>query len=1428
MSGRGWLRNKHVRRLLAAAVGGCVLLAVIVVFWSWYLGSAGFEARLRREIVKALEDATGGRAELAAVHVHPWRLDAEAEGLVLHGKEAAGEAPLLSVGRIEVRLGLRALFTDAPHFRSLNPLTRRVALELLRVERPAAHLIVYADGSTNIPEAKQKAPSGRPMADTLLDVEAQQVELVDGTLILNQRVLPLNLEARGFAIRTEYRRAGDVYDTTVAMDGMQMRAGEGPAATKSHLAAEVETGRQAVKLKHLEFASGDARLEAAGEVVNFTHPAWDAQVSGGMDLEQVSLLTGFAGLGGRAEVQLAAKGCEADGTAPALAATKRGARRKVAIAKSDGECSEAFDVGGGVELHGVDFVQPYIQVHGLNGRVAVRATPEALLLEPMDLRLPGDGSIRGGMKIEHWLSAIPHEPHAVIEVDTRIPLRTIMDYVAVPGYGDLGFDTAESGPVHVEFDYDPNGRGVVVSGDLKFAPTGVHRAGALSDVPLTGTAAAEYRGVDQTVRVAALHLTSPASQLDASGMLGVNEGDGLTALHTELTTHELGEFDQLFRTLGLEYKGRHGMETVPLTLHGDAHFSGTASGLIAMLDVKGHVEAKNVELLLPEYGAAPAAAAPKPGLGERLAGVLHLKKAAPTVATALPSLWQRRVMIDSVVGDADYTPAQLIIKSATARRGGTAVTASGKVLMHRVVGPHRVVEYDWDEMAQFEGRVDVPGGQATDLMDVAGVKLPLTGSVKLSAQASGTFGAMQGAGAVELRDGVVAGESFRTMAAKLGVQGTEVRATEATVEMPAGVLHGAGVYDWQSGRMWGNANGSGLRLGRLQTVSALGVGLDGSMDLAATADGTAVEPGLNAEAKVSGLQLGGEGIGSADVTATSHNGVLQVAATAGQDARRMTLNGTMQMSGAWQTDARVELAQFDADGLLKLYVPLGLTGHSSVSGTATLAGPLCRPAELRGAAELRQLDINLSGIELGLSEAAHAKLDKGRLSVDQLHITGEDTNLRASGWAQVFGGDALALHAVGSVNMRLMQSADADILSSGHVDLKMDASGSVSNPNLSGTVKFRNVAIALEDLPNGLSDINGTLVFNRDRLEVQSLTAMTGGGQLSIGGFMSLKNGFYADLTATGDNVRVRYNGLSSTANASLRMQGSTANALLSGNVLITRFGVGPEFDFAAFAGTSPLDMPPADPHAPSSHVRLDVRVTSASELDFQNSYAKLAGHVDLTLAGTLATPTVLGRITVTDGSARFAGQLYDLQRGNVTFNNPVRIDPMIDLDATTRVENYDVTVGAHGLLSNLKPVYRSEPPLTEADIFSLLALGRTAEEAQVYQQQNSLGGDPTTNAVLGGALTATVGNRVGRLFGSGNVKIDPSFVGTLGTSAARITVEQPLGRNLIVTYATNVNQTAQQLIQLQVNLTDSVSVVATRDESGVFSTVLKIRKRYH
>ena len=71
------------------------------------------------------------------------------------------------------------------------------------------------------------------------------------------------------------------------------------------------------------------------------------------------------------------------------------------------------------------------------------------------------------------------------------------------------------------------------------------------------------------------------------------------------------------------------------------------------------------------------------------------------------------------------------------------------------------------------------------------------------------------------------------------------------------------------------------------------------------------------------------------------------------------------------------------------------------------------------------------------------------------------------------------------------------------------------------------------------------------------------------------------------------------------------------------------------------------------------------------------------------------------------------------------------------------------------------------------------------------------------------------------------AFVGTLGNSSARITVQEPLSKQLTLVFATNVNESAEQLIQVQYQIDESKSIWATRDESGVFSIVYKIRKRY-
>jgi translocation and assembly module TamB len=510
------------------------------------------------------------------------------------------------------------------------------------------------------------------------------------------------------------------------------------------------------------------------------------------------------------------------------------------------------------------------------------------------------------------------------------------------------------------------------------------------------------------------------------------------------------------------------------------------------------------------------------------------------------------------------------------------------------------------------------------------------------------------------------------------------------------------------------------------------------------------------------------------------------------------------------------------------HVP-GLTGESALAGTVTLEGPLARPELLRGEARLQQLALTVAGVPLQSQGGVHATLANGRIQLDPLHVTGELTDINAQGSLSLQGKQQLDFAAGGSVNLKLAETLDPDLTASGTTTFQVEAHGTLANPGLRGRIDFQNASLSLEDIPNGLSQLHGTLEFNQNRLEVKSLTAMSGGGLLSVAGYLTYQRGIYADLSISGKEIRIRYpQGVSSLADATFHLQGPQNNMLLSGDVLITRFSVSPDLDIAALVAQANAVETIAPPDAPSNHIRLDVHLVSSPQLNFQNAYAKLAGNVDLRLRGTLASPSVLGRVSITEGSATIAGTRYELQHGDVYFTNPVRIEPTIDLNATAHVEDYDITLRLRGTPEKLAVTYHSDPPLPEADVVALLALGRTESQQRLYtQQQVQSLSNPTTDALLGGALNATVSSRLQKLFGAGSVKVDPNYLGALGNSTSRIIVEEQLGRNLTLTYATNVNTTGQQLIQADVAINRHVSLLVARDESGVFSMVIKATRRF-
>jgi translocation and assembly module TamB len=1058
----------------------------------------------------------------------------------------------------------------------------------------------------------------------------------------------------------------------------------------------------------------------------------------------------------------------------------------------------------------------------------VHADPTRLLISSIVIRLRQGGQIEGTVDLSPWLASVKgaavmeaaaprHGAHAtdrrnaapapapsdgvpmngkVTAAFKDVALDTILDMVSAPPFQRLGIGAMINGLATATWN-NGDTETVSVIALLKLNPPAHPVPG---EAPAGGVVDGTYSQRNGAVDLRKLELNLPESQLQAHGDMGAHPLASPSLLTIDFHSKNLGEFDTVLRSLGLRRNGKTGTAALPLTLSGQADFHGTWAGSLANPRLSGNLKATEIALELPSAAPAQGAQPDQPQS-------VHLDSA-------------------DVVGS--YSTTRIAIDHGLLLRGNTKIALNGALAaVPRDPSPSAVPVFDVD--SQLNLHLDAANVGTTDLQPFLTTKVPVTGTLDAQLQMDGPVRALGGSGWVQLSSGTFYGEPVSRIRAQGTMANDVISLASITLAGASGNVSANGSYDINSRQFQVNAQGAGIDIAKVDWLRQQGWSATGKLGFSARGSGTFNDPQLAGNATLSNLAIGGEAVGGLEFVAHTTNQTLVYDLTTRLDSAELAVHGQTALTGDYATQARAEFSRFNIDSLLKLAHVRALSGESALAGTVTVEGPLAHPEQFRGEAHLKQLEATVAGVHLKSEGDVHATLANSHIRLDPLHVTGEDTDLHVQGTVALNGTRQLDLAASGSVNLKLAETIDPDLTAGGNCTFQVEAHGPLKNPGLQGRVDFTNGSLSFEDVPNGLSQLHGTLAFNQDRLEVKSLTAMSGGGPLTVGGYLTYQHGLYADLSVVGQGVRIRYpQGVSSLADATLHLQGPQNNLQLSGNVLITRFTVSPDLDFAALAAQANSVQTITAPDAPSNHIRLDVRIVSSPQLNFQNAFAKLAGDVDLRLRGTVATPSLQGRVSITEGSAMIAGTRYDLQRGDISFTNPVRIEPSIDLSATARVQDYDITLNLHGTPNKLAVTYRSDPPLPESDVVALLALGRTANQQRIYtQQQEQALSNPTTDALLGGALNATVSSRIQKLFGAGSVKVDPNYLGPFGNSTSRIIVEEQVGRTLTLTYATDVNTTGQQLLQAEIAINRHVSLLVARDESGVFSMVVKATRRF-
>jgi translocation and assembly module TamB len=774
------------------------------------------------------------------------------------------------------------------------------------------------------------------------------------------------------------------------------------------------------------------------------------------------------------------------------------------------------------------------------------------------------------------------------------------------------------------------------------------------------------------------------------------------------------------------------------------------------------------------------------------------------------------IRVDTFNGDISYSSSRVAFKHSTVRSGATTLNLDGSSALENG---------NFVDTSAFELHAVMHNGDVTSIQKMLGTDYPLTGDANVTLQASGTKAVPQGHGSFALTKATAYGRPINSLSGDVSLQGHDLKLANVELKAPGGTVFGSGAYNLTSQEMLADLHSEDIQLAHVSELQLEKLSTAGVVNFRLHATGTPQNPAVDAHLHIDKLVLNQEHVGALTLDAVTRGQEMVITGRSNFQHAILAIDGNVGMQGKLPGTLDVQFRDLDIDPFLTEEIKGQITAHSAVAGRIHVAGPFRNPEELSGGVNVDSFHAEFDKISVQTDGPIEIALSQGVLDFKRFALSSADTELKITGTAGLARTRRLQLQAVGSVNMALLQTLNPELTSSGTATVDVQVRGTMPKPLITGTVQVANVSVSDIDLPAALSDLNGSLVFNQSRLEIEKMVGHVGGGRVEFAGYIGYANGLAFNMTSVGSDIRFRYSGLSVTASQDLKLQGTSKNATVSGDVTITRFAQIPSADLAAaFANTS---APVPNATSPLNALHLDVHVRSAPELTVQTSLAKLSGDADLRLKGTALNPILLGRVNIAQGDFKINGQKYYLERGDITFANPVRIDPLLDVEAKTRVRDFDITIGLHGTLERLSTTYRSDPPLSSEDIISLLTLGRTQQD---YNTATGSGGanlgEATGNAVIGAAINQLVSNRVSRLFGVSAIRINPAVGGPDNNPNARLTVEQQVSSTVTITYITNLARSAQQVLEFEYNVTRDYTINAIRDENGVVSFDVLVRKR--
>jgi translocation and assembly module TamB len=789
-----------------------------------------------------------------------------------------------------------------------------------------------------------------------------------------------------------------------------------------------------------------------------------------------------------------------------------------------------------------------------------------------------------------------------------------------------------------------------------------------------------------------------------------------------------------------------------------------------------------------------------------------------------------------VDGELSYSPDELTFSRAHVRRGPMDAA------IELVLG---LKNWSFLPDSTWSADVNLEATPMDAVQKLLNSSYPVRGDLSGQFHGRGTRQAPAVTGLFDLANGEAYGVTFNRLRGQLNAMPDEVRIANAELRLfppekepghGAGIVTGTAAYSLAEHTASVDLVGASLPLANFQTLQSSRFALDGQVSFRLKASGPPLAPKGEGSFRVVDLRVGQAVIGSFDGTLTSDGRTARLELGSAMSTGEISGGYTLALSEPYNIEGKIAVKNITLDPLILGALHLQtFNGHGKADGEIGVSGSLKRPESIVWDARFSRLMFNYANMQLENVGPVHVRSSRDNLQIEPAEFRGLDTDIRVDGSVGFAERANVSLRLNGALDLRLLAGISPGLTIGGPAQINATFAGSLARPRINGRIHIEKANARVADFPTGLSNVKGDFVFDDTRLSFEDMTAEAGGGTLHVSGSVTYtERPLRYDITARSDSTRIRYpEGMSWLTGGSLRLTGTTDGGLLSGRVTIHRVTLTQGLEVAGVLVSAKEGITGPSTSSPFlRNLQFDVEAVSAPDARMEWPGAELDAEADIRVRGTWEHPILLGHIHVLSGELLFHGNRYKVARGDINFTNPFRLDPVVNVEASTRIQQYEITLNFNGPASKLTLAYRSDPPLPANDIVTLLALGQTSQEGTLRSATGTQSGTTGASALLSEAVSSQVGGRLEKLFGITNFRVDPGLaaVGPTGLSqnaAARVTVQQQVTRTLTVTYVSNVGSTQQQVIQVEYAVSPTVSIVALRDYNGIFGIDLVIKKRF-